>query len=262
MNPSYPSELLEAIGPSIDWKYEMRREAQEVLPSVFVGPYQASKDLNALKNLLITHICCISESREAHLLRPRFPDQFHYTVLDIRDATDQNLISIFPDAMKFIDDCVNSGGRVLVHCGDGLSRSPAVAFVINFSFSSFPCVMFKVLKIFSLGFSSSALRNRTAYAMVKYNMASEDAFQFIQSRRFCAAPNLGFLRQLDAYDFICQAQRTCPNPITRDNSQDLRRKRSDSIDETNDSAFRQQSRKIQIDPDAQQRVPTWGGVNR
>lgn len=229
MNPSYPSELLERIGPSIDWKYEMRREAQEVLPSVFVGPYQASKDLNALKNSLITHICCISESREAHLLKPRFPDQFQYIVLDIRDATDQNLISIFPQALRFIDGCLNSGGRVLVHCGDGLSRSPAVA---------------------------------TAYAMAKYNMTSEDAFQFIQSRRFCASPNLGFLRQLDEYDFICQAKRSIPESATRSNSQDLRRKRSDSIDETQYSAFGQTSRQIQIDPDAQQRVPAWGGVNR
>ncbi|EGG09583.1 uncharacterized protein MELLADRAFT_74376 [Melampsora larici-populina 98AG31] len=227
MNPSYPSELLEAIGPSIDWKYEMRREAQEVLPSVFVGPYQASKDLNALTSSSITHICCISENRESHLLKPRFPRQFQYCVLDIRDATDQNLISIFPEALRFINGCVNSGGKVLVHCGDGLSRSPAVA---------------------------------TAYAMSRYKMTSEDAFQFIQSRRFCASPNLGFLRQLDAYDFICQAERSFPNSIP--DSNDLRRKRSDSIDEIHNSTLGQPSRQTQIDPDAHQRVPAWGGVNR
>lgn len=52
-------------------RYEMRREAQEILPSVFVGPYQSSRDLARLQALGITHICCVSETREAYALQPR-----------------------------------------------------------------------------------------------------------------------------------------------------------------------------------------------
>jgi len=44
-----------------DWKYEMRREMQEVIPGVFLGPYAAAKDHAALKNNRITHILMIRE---------------------------------------------------------------------------------------------------------------------------------------------------------------------------------------------------------
>ncbi|KAG0142075.1 hypothetical protein CROQUDRAFT_663019 [Cronartium quercuum f. sp. fusiforme G11] len=224
MNSSIPLELLNAVGPAPEWKYEMRREAQMVLPSVFLGPYTVSRDLATLQSLKITHICCISESREAHIYRPRFPDQFTYLVLDIRDATDQNLISKFPDVMHFIDQALAMGGRVLVHCGDGLSRSPALV---------------------------------TAYAMAKYNMSSDDAFQFVQTRRFCVSPNMAFIHQLDAYEPICQARRAMAQYASDPSNRNSRRKRADSPEEE-DSPM--DGRQVQSDPDAQQRVPSWGGV--
>ncbi|KAA1109484.1 hypothetical protein PGTUg99_009053 [Puccinia graminis f. sp. tritici] len=164
MSTSLPEQVLNDLGPPIDWQYEMRREAQQILPSIYLGPYQASRDLASLETHGITDICCISESREAHLFRPRFPDRFNYLTLDIRDATDQHLISIFPRAKEFIDTALQRNGRVLVHCGDGLSRSPAIM---------------------------------TAYVMASYNVSSETAFHFVQSRRFCVSPNIGFLQQLD-----------------------------------------------------------------
>ncbi|CAH7669464.1 protein-tyrosine phosphatase-like protein [Phakopsora pachyrhizi] len=196
---SVPQEIIRALGPPVEWRYEMRREAQEVLPSVFLGPYQASRDLDNLQRLGITHICCISETREAHLLKARFPENLKYLVLDIRDATDQNLISIFPRVKEFIDSALGCSGRVLVHCGDGLSRSPALM---------------------------------TAYVMASFNISAEAAFQFVQSRRFCVSPNLGFLHQLNAYEPICEAQRTM---AFQDDSmfdrQPTRRKRSASEEE-------------------------------
>lgn len=39
-----------------DNRYEMRREAQEIIPGVFLGPIQASTNLNRLKSMGITHM--------------------------------------------------------------------------------------------------------------------------------------------------------------------------------------------------------------
>lgn len=39
-----------------DDRYEMRREAQEIIPGVFLGPIQASTNLNRLKSMGITHM--------------------------------------------------------------------------------------------------------------------------------------------------------------------------------------------------------------
>ena len=86
----------ELADPVADWRYEMRREAQEILPGLFVGPYQSSRSLDTLHALAISHIVCISDRREAHLVKPRFPHDFVYLSLEVRDAQDQNLIRLFP----------------------------------------------------------------------------------------------------------------------------------------------------------------------
>lgn len=46
---------------------------------------------------LTVHIrLCIRDAKEAFSVRPRFPDQFHYMVLDVEDNEEQNLIRLFP----------------------------------------------------------------------------------------------------------------------------------------------------------------------
>ncbi|WAQ85085.1 hypothetical protein PtA15_5A659 [Puccinia triticina] len=223
MSNELPGEVLHALGPPIDWKYEMRREAQQILPSIYLGPYQASIDLASLERNGITDICCIFESREAHLFKPRFPDRFQYLTLDIRDATDQQLISIFPKAKEFIDTALQRNGRVLIHCGDGLSRSPAIM---------------------------------TAYVMASYNVSSEAAFHFVQSRRFCVSPNMGFLHQLDAYEPICQATHSMAQHCQPSSERpSIRRKRSDIEDADSQTSSRPAPG---IDVEAQQQLPTWG----
>jgi serine/threonine/tyrosine-interacting protein len=37
-------------------RYEMRRECQEILPGLFLGPFVASKSLPMLQSLAITHM--------------------------------------------------------------------------------------------------------------------------------------------------------------------------------------------------------------
>lgn len=131
---SYELQSLEdQVQNKREWKYEMRREAQEILPGascasrgvrgetdgmrvtgLFVGPFQPSWKLEVLQSLGITHILCIAETREQcvpaflptlenmltilrrHILKPKFPEHFVYLIQDIRDADDQNLIRIFP----------------------------------------------------------------------------------------------------------------------------------------------------------------------
>ncbi|GAA5906603.1 hypothetical protein JCM8208_000494 [Rhodotorula glutinis] len=174
--PSPELAALDAQVPNkVEWRYEMRRDAQETLPGLYVGPFQPSWKLEVLKGLGITHILCIADPREAHLFKPRFPDDFVYLIQDIRDADDQNLIRIFPQAQMFIDSALLAGGRVYVHCGDGISRSPAIV---------------------------------TAYVMIKTGLNHEDAFAFVQSRRFCVAPRTEFVHQLEAYRPMVLAAQT------------------------------------------------------
>lgn len=75
----------------------------------------------------------------------------------------------FGRVREFIDQALHNGGRVLVHCGDGISRSPALVI---------------------------------AYLMTTFNVSHEEAFLHVQSRRFCASPNPSFQRQIEAYEDI------------------------------------------------------------
>lgn len=67
---------------------------------------------------------------------------------------------------------------MLVHCGDGISRSPALVI---------------------------------AYLMMTFNVTHEEAFLHVQARRFCASPNVSFQRQIEAYEDIHSASLAMTN---------------------------------------------------
>jgi len=211
-------------GPGdVEWRYEMRRECQEILPGLLLGPFQASKSLETLQRLQITHIVCIRDAKEAFSVRPRFPENFTYMVLDVEDNEEQNLIRLFPGAKAFIDQAISQGGRVLVHCNGGISLSPA--FVVMF-------------------------------VMQHHNLSWEDALHMVQNRRYCISPNGGFLTQIKEYESIYKAKNAVAAYPTTER-QVSRRKRED--DDDDDADIRDDDRKrvlveddedITHDPDA------------
>ena len=54
----WPFLITRAASPSVnDDRYEMRRECQEILPGLILGPLQAAKSLEILRGLGVTHVC-------------------------------------------------------------------------------------------------------------------------------------------------------------------------------------------------------------
>lgn len=155
----------------------MRREMQEILPGLFLGPYSSAmkSKLPMLQKQGITHIICIRQNIEANFIKPNFQQLFRYLVLDIADSTVENIIRHFPVTKEFIDGSLQTGGKVLVHGNAGISRS--AAFVI-------------------------------AYIMETFGMKYRDAFTYVQDRRFCINPNAGFVHQLQEYEAIYLAKLT------------------------------------------------------
>jgi serine/threonine/tyrosine-interacting protein len=96
--PITPDTLRSMIaGPGdVEWRYEMRRECQEIIPGLLLGPFQVSKQLPTLQKLGVTHVVCIRDVKEAFTVKPRFPEMFQYLVLDVEDSEEQNLIRLFP----------------------------------------------------------------------------------------------------------------------------------------------------------------------
>lgn len=202
--PPSDSDLSSLIqGPQdVEWRYEMRRECQEIIDGVFLGPFQASKSLETLRGLGITNIVCIRDTKEAFSVRPRFPDLFNYLVLDVQDNDEQNLIHLFPQARQFIDEALASGGRVLVHCNGGISLSPA--FVVM-------------------------------YVMEHFQMSWENALHMVQNRRYCISPNGGFLTQIKEYESIYKANVAVNSNPGRVINVPRRKRDDEEVDEEEDS---------------------------
>ncbi|XP_073465027.1 serine/threonine/tyrosine-interacting protein [Aquarana catesbeiana] len=101
---------------------------------------------------------------------------FHrYLVLDIADNPIENIIRFFAMSKEFIDGCLQSGGKVLIHGNAGISRSAALVI---------------------------------AYIMETFGIKYRDAFTYVQERRFCINPNAGFVHQLQEYEAIYLAKLT------------------------------------------------------
>ncbi|XP_041430223.1 serine/threonine/tyrosine-interacting protein B isoform X3 [Xenopus laevis] len=132
-----------------DWTYPMRREMQ----------------LSVLQKCGITHVICIRQNIEANFIKPNFQQLFRYLVLDIADNPVENIIRFFLTSKEFIDGCLQTGGKVLIHGNAGISRSAALVI---------------------------------AYIMETFGIKYRDAFTYVQERRFCINPNAGFVHQLQA----------------------------------------------------------------
>uniref|UniRef100_A0A8C7MXC8 Serine/threonine/tyrosine interacting protein n=1 Tax=Oncorhynchus kisutch TaxID=8019 RepID=A0A8C7MXC8_ONCKI len=153
----------------LDWAYPMRREMQEILPGLFLGPYSAAmkSKLSVLERQGITHMVCVRQDIEANFIKPNFPHKFRYLVLDIADNPVENIIRYFP----------------MVSFNKYYSKS----------------------QLLSCPFSAALV---IAYLMETFGIKYRDAFSHVQERRFCINPNVGFVHQLQEYEAIYSAKLT------------------------------------------------------
>lgn len=64
--------------PMVEWTYNMRREMQEIVPNVYLGPYLVASRTkrDSLQSQGITHIICVRQNIEANFIRANFPEDF------------------------------------------------------------------------------------------------------------------------------------------------------------------------------------------
>ncbi|PNX93984.1 dual specificity protein phosphatase 1, partial [Trifolium pratense] len=108
------------------------------------------------------------------------------SVLDtaVADKEDTNLKQYFNECFDFIDEAKRNGGYVLVHCYAGRSRS----------FSSN-----------KLG-AACSVTIIVAYLMKSRGMSLSEALEHVKNKRPRAAPNRGFIRQLEDFEKSLQGE--------------------------------------------------------
>ncbi|KAG5333368.1 DUS22 phosphatase, partial [Acromyrmex heyeri] len=138
-----------------------RVAAVSVLPGLYVGNYQDSKDADQLERFEITHILAIHDTAR------RLHSDKHYLCILAADSPDQNLSQYFSLCNDFIHAARLRGGNVLIHCLAGMSRSVTVA---------------------------------VAYIMSTTSLSWKEALKVVRVGRSIANPNVGFQQQLKDFE--------------------------------------------------------------
>lgn len=131
----------------------------EVVPSIFISGYEATKDLELLRRSQITHILNLAgESKCPNC----FPDLFNYFSMKMPDNPKLDILFFLYFALEYILDTLRNKGKILVHCVKGTSRAASVVL---------------------------------AYLMVN-GYSEQDAYSCLLNSQPTVDPNFGFVCQL------------------------------------------------------------------
>ena len=130
-----------------------------IIPSLYLGSLDACRDKKMLKELGITdviNLSCMDCYREPY-------SKVSYVNINILDLPTEDIKKYFIPCIRYIDDVINSGGKVLVNCYAGISRSSSIVI---------------------------------AYLIYKMRMDPVSAYNFVKRKRNIINPNFGFYKQL------------------------------------------------------------------
>lgn len=134
----------------------------KVTPNIFIGDMNAARDIQFLRKEKITHI--VNAAQE--VLNQFGFDEFVYLNLPILDYPNSNIEDYFTIFNIFVKFATRNGGKVLVHCAAGISRSATLV---------------------------------CAYLIWEFGLNPKKALEYLRRCRPQVNPNDGFLHKLTVY---------------------------------------------------------------
>ncbi|XP_039798943.1 protein-tyrosine-phosphatase MKP1-like isoform X2 [Panicum virgatum] len=154
------------------------KECSKVAEHVYLGGDAVAKNRDILRKNGITHVLnCVG-----FVCPEYFKSDLVYRTLWLQDSPTEDITSILYDVFDYFEDVREQGGRVFVHCCQGVSRSTSLVI---------------------------------AYLMWREGQSFDDAFQFVKAARGIANPNMGFACQLLQCQKRVHAIPLSPNSVLR-----------------------------------------------
>ena len=173
----FQSRMLEVLRT---YPCRLQDSPAELLPHLFLGNYMDARNTRRLRDLGITHVMnCASVRSEVVNPYPEGSGVVGYLSFTADDADDYDMVQHFEDARNFIDDAYASGGRVLVHCAQGINRS---GFIV------------------------------VAYLMVSQRLDVIEATEYVKTHRGLLLTNKSFQKQLIQFARDNDLLHPDPNP--------------------------------------------------
>ena len=129
---------------------------------MYLGRGEQATNAKIVSDLGLTHIINIGSEHPSP-----FTDCIQYLNIKLDDNPSSDLKLYFSKACQFISDALSAGGRILVHCNLGVSRSSTIVI---------------------------------SYLMKSRQWTLKTAYDFVRDRRTCIWPNRGFLHQLSDWE--------------------------------------------------------------
>ncbi|KAI4317322.1 hypothetical protein L6164_025200 [Bauhinia variegata] len=154
------------------------KECSRIAEHIYLGSDTVAKNHQLLRQNGITHVLnCVG-----FVCPEYFKRDFVYKTLWLQDSPTEDITSILYDVFDYFEDVREQGGRVLVHCCQGVSRSNSLVI---------------------------------AYLMWREGQSFEDAFQYVKTARGITNPNMGFACQLLQCQKRVHAMPASPNSMLR-----------------------------------------------
>uniref|UniRef100_A0A5B6YHI7 Putative Mitogen-activated protein kinase phosphatase 1 isoform 2 n=1 Tax=Davidia involucrata TaxID=16924 RepID=A0A5B6YHI7_DAVIN len=154
------------------------KECSRIADHVYLGSDAVAKNREILRQNGITHVLnCVGFVSPEY-----FKSDLVYKTLWLQDTPSEDITSILYDVFDYFEDVREQGGRVFVHCCQGVSRSTSLVI---------------------------------AYLMWREGQSFEDAFQFVKAARGVTNPNMGFACQLLQCQKRVHAVPASPNSVLR-----------------------------------------------
>lgn len=154
------------------------KECSRIVEHVYLGSDAVARNRDTLRENGITHVLnCVG-----FVCPEYFPENLSYKTLWLQDSPSEDITSILYDVFDYFEEVREVGGRVFVHCCQGVSRSTSLVI---------------------------------AYLMWRDGRSFEDAFQDVKAARGVTNPNLGFACQLLQCQKRVHAAPVSPNSVLR-----------------------------------------------
>ena len=156
-------ELCHKIVESHTYKFHYYTHPSLILNWMFLGTFKNANNIEELKIFGIKYILnCALE-----IIPRNIPSGINYCHINLTDNPNIDITQFFDEAFSFIELARKNGGKLLVHCKLGISRSPAIL----------------------IGY------------FIKYKgFSNVSALNFLKLKRTQVHPNQGFISQLNSYE--------------------------------------------------------------
>ncbi|KAL8833676.1 MAG: hypothetical protein Q9176_007877 [Flavoplaca citrina] len=159
-------------GVRLVWQKSLQRwltrsSMDQIMPNLFLGgSYAAENIANHNPNNINFVLTCMDKNLPRQTLQQYRQQGIGQLFMNKRDKRDENLLEVFGELTTALEEKLQAGCRVLVHCAMGISRSVTIV---------------------------------CAFVMQRWGLKRSDAKQMVKSKRNVANPNSAFYTQLKVW---------------------------------------------------------------